>query len=281
MKKSIMMGAAALMVAGAASAALVGGYDQRLQADDYNTDTGEWADSVSATQNATASGSFGTTTTPGGSTAVVNTGSGTSMSFTRDNAVAGQGYTVQAVIRVDAIGTDNRQGPYALGDGGWSGLYMGASAGGAVNIRGGNQGSGGTDALRIENQTMDVSAGTWGVYTLIFDATATDTITATFDLLSDGSTAFSAVEQNGLSTDVSGILNNGLLFAGEVGQADATGWLGAIADVVVYNSALSTADLAQNKTEFYNVYQIPEPATLGLLGFVGVGLLFIRRRFSI
>ncbi|MEI6892119.1 MAG: PEP-CTERM sorting domain-containing protein [Pontiella sp.] len=283
MNKNMIVGAAALWVAGAASAALVTGFDQRYQADDYNTDTGIWTDSASG-WNATATGTFGTTTTANGSTAVVNTGAGTAMGFTRGIALGGAGYTIQAVIRIDDGNTDLRQGPIAMGDGGWGGVFMGAQteADGNVRLRGGNQaGSSGANVLQIDSTMTGVTDGMWGVYTLVVDATdGVETMTASFNQL-DGTSLFMETYGVGLTADVGQIDAVGQLFGGEYGQGDADSWLGAIADVIIYNSALSTLDLATNEAEFQSLYvaAIPEPATLGLIAIFGGGMLFIRRYF--
>ncbi|MDF7799063.1 PEP-CTERM sorting domain-containing protein [Pontiellaceae bacterium B1224] len=282
MKKSTLLGAAALMMVGTASAALVAGYDQRYQADDYNTGTGVWADS-GGSADATAAGIFGTTTTANGSTAVVNTGTGTNMTFSRATALGGSGFTIQAVIRIDAANTDRRQGPIAMADGGWGGVFMGArtEADGNVNLRGGNQDSGSGSVLAIDSTMTGVTAGTWGVYTLIVAAGDTPTMVASFDRLSDGANLFYGFADVEMSSDIGKIGVDGQLFGGEYNQDPADNWLGAIAEVVVYNSALSTTDATANGIEFYDTYQIPEPATLGLIAAFGGGLILVRRVFRV
>lgn len=94
--------------------------------------------------------------------------------------------------------------------------------------------------------------------------------------------------QNG-AVDVSGPLNyDGVMASVETlmslgGQLGSDGsanmHTGYIADFRVHTGALSAADVTNNYNE--GIYAIPEPATLGLIGIFGGGLLVVRRRFMI
>jgi hypothetical protein len=279
MKKYMIVGAA-LMVAGAANAALVSGASQRYVGGDFDGTT--WTDTGTQGANATANGTFNAITV-NGVAAVENTGAGVQMDFTRSTSLNGAGFTIQTVIRIDDGNTDRRQGPVAMADGGWGGVFMGArtEADGNINLRAGNQDSGSGSVLAIDDTMTGVTGGTWGIYTLLVSGADNPSMTATLTSI-DGTVLFSATDDNGYSTDIGKINAAGGLFCGEYGQADADSWLGAIADVVVYDSALSAVDLATNAAEFQTLYAaIPEPATMGLVGVVGAGLLFVRRRFSI
>jgi hypothetical protein len=246
---------------------IVDDYDQRYMAYDYEAITGTWTGLVSAAQSATAvnPGDFSiTTNTPNGRPCVVNSGNngeGTAMNFTRESVLATSGFTIQAVIRMDPGNTDSRQAPFACAEAsGWSGLYMGAVAGGTSQVRAGNLGNSGSGANVLSGSaanTLDTN-GVWGVYTLVVDPTAATQMSATFDLLEDGLTAFTIESAIADATNwVGGISASGRLFGGEMGGgATATdNWKGAIADVVVYNRVLDSAELAANEAAFQTLYQ--------------------------
>ena len=84
-------------------------------------------------------------------------------------------------------------------------------------------------------------------------------MTATFDRLSDGSNIFTLTRSLGGNTnDVTSIAITGRLFGGEMGAsaADRTDeFRGAIADIVIYDSALDTNDLETNKAAFISLFQ--------------------------
>ncbi len=247
---------------------IVDGFDQRYMAYDYESVTGVWTGYVSAAQSAAAvnPGDFSiTTNTPNGRPCVVNmglNGEGTAMNFTRNTAMEG-GFTIQMVLRIDGGNTDARQGPFACDEAsGWSGLYAGAVAGGTSQIRAGNLGNSGSGANVLTGSaanTLSATNGTWGIYTLVVDPDAETQLSATFDLLEDGSTAFlieASVADN--TNSVGGISASGRLFGGDMGggaDADTDNWMGAIADVVVYNRVLNSAELAANEAAFQTLYQ--------------------------
>jgi hypothetical protein len=289
MKKNMLVSAAVLLVAGAAQASLVTGASQRYAGSDYNFTSGVWDDT--GTQNAdattTTTAAFTSTTTASGATAVQNSTAGAVIDFARTAALGsttGQA-TIQAVIRMDG-NLEDRSGPIGISqDNGWSGLYMGANLDGSNAIRGGNVGNtgSGNDALNTSGGASVTSD--WGVYTLVVDASQNTgpQLTATFAYLTDLDTDVFTVTYSSANNSTAATIGLGLegaLFSGEYNQEPTEGWNGAIADIVIYDSALSSTDLETNKTEFYNTYQIPEPATLGLIAAFGGGLLFVRRRFS-
>ncbi|MGJ8641051.1 MAG: LamG-like jellyroll fold domain-containing protein [Opitutaceae bacterium] len=250
---------------------LVPGFDQRYASGDYIG--GVWADS-GGSADATASdvGAFIATTTPNGAAAIENFTDGAVMDFDRASALGSAGSaTVQTVIRIDAS-DDDRKGPFALDQAnGWSGLYMGANADGSNSIRGGNVGdTGGAGTSLNTSGGASVAAGTWGVYTLVIDGTQNSNpqLSATFQLLSDLSTVFSVDYTNGDDATAAtlGLGTSGVLYGGERGGgASATsGWEGAIADLVVYDSALNQVDLNANLLEFQSLYQEEEVVETGI-----------------
>ncbi|MEI6892118.1 MAG: hypothetical protein V5783_08110 [Pontiella sp.] len=246
---------------------IVDGFDQRYMAYDYDAISGVWTDSAGSA-NATAINSIDftiTTNTPNGRPAVVNrglVGDGTAMNFTRASAVATNGFTIQAVIRLDAdVAPESRRGPFACDEAtGWSGLYMGAQAGSSSQIRSGNLGDTQSGDYVLAGSVVNtLEAGTWGIYTLVVDPMADDQMVATFDLLSDGSTAFTITASVPGDTNwVGGISASGRLFGGDMGgsaDADTDNWMGAIADLVVYDYVLSSDDLATNEEAFQIIYR--------------------------
>ncbi|MGJ8638576.1 MAG: LamG-like jellyroll fold domain-containing protein [Opitutaceae bacterium] len=255
----------ALSVPVVAAGDLVAGFDQRYIGATYGA--GSWPDSA-GTANGTATNAegFTLTTTPNGAAAVANATSGLTngnvISFTRTSELGAAGQlTIQSVIRIDDT-TDDRSGPYALNQtSGWGGLYAGANADGGNALRGGNVGNTGTNGTTINGSGgAAVAAGTWGVYTVTIDSTvATPQMTATFTDLNTGVELFTNVVDSGsVGTGTLGFSNDGVLFGGEQGGgASATnGWGGAIADVVVYNSLLTPANLAANFGEFQELYGV-------------------------
>jgi hypothetical protein len=264
-----------------ASAAIIAGFDQRYAASDYGATTaGVWDDSAGSA-NATAVGTFGTTTTANGSIAIVNTGAGEQMNFTGGASLGGSGFTIQAVIRIDD-NADRRQGPLGLDQSaGWGGLFMGARSNGNVETRAGTQTSGSNAGLLSTNTTPTITPGTWGILTMIADTSLGSPLTYSFDLLSDGSNVFTYTDAgNGTTNAIAGIGTAGRLFGGETGsgEPDTDAWLGAIADLVIYDTVLTSGQLAANKAEFTTLYQVPEPSSALLLGLGGLGLILRRRR---
>ncbi len=238
---------------------LVGGYDQRYMAYDFDEVTGVWTDTVTSAQNAAADvvGGFSiTTNTPNGRPAVVNDNNGYQMTFTRASAISETGFTIQAVIRLDSGNSDSRQGPFSLADGGWGGVYMGARAGETSKVRAGNIGSEGK-GYQLEGEAGNsLSTNVWGVYTLIVDPTVTTQLVASFDLLVDGSNGFTITDSVTSTNTVVGRINtSGGLFSGERGALSNTAdWQGAIADLVVYNYVLSDSEIAANLNAFQTLY---------------------------
>ena len=252
----IKIGLATSLFAAPIQAALTSGIDQRYQGDDFNVGTGVWSDGVGGA-DATADGAFGTTTTPNGSTAVINSGAGTQMDFTGGLNLNVTGFTIQAVIQI-ADNTDRRQGPFGLDQSaGWGGLYAGARSNGNVESRAGTQTAGSNAGLLSASGTPAVAAGTWGILTLALDtSSATSPLSYSFDLLSDGSNVWSFTDVgNGTTDPTDAIGTSGRLFGGETGGAegDTDDWQGAIADLIIYDSVLTAAELDANKAEFQSL----------------------------
>jgi hypothetical protein len=281
MTRFLMLACAATMLfAGTAYGDILMGSVQRYQADDYGaTSAGVWDDSAGSA-DATAVGTFVTTTTPNGSIGIENAGAGEQMNFSGAANLNG-GFTIQAVIQIQNNG-DRRQGPFGLDQStGWGGLYMGARSNGNVETRGGTQTPGSNAGLLSTNGTPTVAAGTWGILTLIGDVTNTSAqLTYSFDL-EDGTNVWSFTDVgDGSTNSIAGIGTAGRLFGGETGGGEpATDeWLGAIADLVVYDSVLTAAEIANNRSEFNTLYftSVPEPTT-GLI-LLPLGAMALSRR---
>ena len=263
-----LMGALALA---STSANVVPGYSQRYEAATLSGTTlanGEiFADSVDEGADGKAIGSFDLTqTTPNGSQAITNTGEGKSIDFSRNIAILGA-YTIQIVVRVDSGNVDGRQGPIGFAENaGYGGVFAGINADEYSNnravgsiVRGGNLGGIDKPGMLEAKTTRTFESGTWGIYTIVVDPTADNQLTATFDRLSDGSNIFTLTRSlSGNTNDVTSIAITGRLFGGEMGAsaADRTDeFRGAIADIVIYDSALDTNDLETNKAAFISLFQ--------------------------
>ena len=251
---------------GSAGAQVVAGFEQRYQAANYDMTNNVWPDSSENNIDATADGAFSLTTTPNGATAVANRADdpGQFMDFDRGaglGQLGGSGFTVQIVMSIDADGNDDvRKSPIGFNEAsGWSGLFMSARANDTVRLRAGNQGGTGRGtSLRGEDVDMTVDADVWGVYTLVVDTSANPPATWKFNRLSDAQELWSFTDDNGFTEEIIGIDTVGKLFAGEQQNANVIGlsgdWRGAIADVVVYNTTLSSGQLDQNIAEFQALY---------------------------
>jgi hypothetical protein len=252
---------------------IVDGFDQRYMAYDYDVTSGVWTDSVTSAQNATAGNLAGfsiTTNTPNGRPAVLNSNDGLQMTFTRSSALSSTGFTIQAVIRLDAGNTDSRQGPFGLAEaGGWGGLFMGVRAGDTSKVRAGNLGNTGSGTTVLQAEAANtLSTNVWGVYTLTVDPMVTTQMVARLDLLSDGSEGFSITHSVAGATNWVGAIGTaGGLFAGERGGglAASDNWQGAIADLVVYNRVLDDSEIVANQVAFQSIYKDPivYPTSIG------------------
>jgi len=248
-----------------AHADIVENFDQRYEGANYNN--GVWLDSVSSNQNATAvnESNFTIVNTPNGAQAVANTGSLDSavMNFTRNSSLNGAGFTIQAVIRLDDDGSSSttdggyRQGPFAIAEsGGFSGIFMGAYANNTSSLRSGNVNGSSPNSMLNGTATNTLSVGTWGIYTLVTETGENPQMTASFVRLDDLSNAFTITDTTNQTGNIISLSTSGRLFGGEMGGAlSATdNWVGAIADIIVYDSALDTSDINANLIELQNLY---------------------------
>lgn len=273
---------------------LVPRFDQRYIGADYDVATGTLPDASGNGQtaiaqtdtvgvNATPGGSFSFVTTPSGATALqnldaflvdggVNVGdTGERLQFTRVDQLGGtNGFTIQAVFAgVSSSDTpDGSTGVFSLGENdGFSGVFLGGQPG-SVEIRGGNVDNQGNIPGAFLNDGAVPNAafnGVFAIYTLVVDPTASagNVLTATIvDPASEAVLASTALGDPG--TAIEGIGNVGGLFTGSVdGNAfgDQDNFQGAIAEVVVYNYALSPGELDRNNAYFYGAY-FEEPSVL-------------------
>lgn len=284
MKKHHIAIASAISAITSANAAIVAGASQRYQANDYNGTTWTNTGAIGAAANATAVGTFTSISTPGGATAIANTGAGEQMNFSDGSSLNSTGFTIQAVIQIQD-NDDNRQSPLGFDQSAsWGGIFMGARSNGNLQARAGTQTSGSNTGLLSTTSTPSpaIAAGTWGILTLAIDTSnLTTPFTYSFNLLSDGSSVFSFTDVgDGTANATAGIGTAGRLFGGETGVAEPTtdAWLGAIADLVIYQSVLTPAQITENNAEFTNLYAVPEPSTYALAGLGLVGLASRRRR---
>ncbi|MDF7808119.1 PEP-CTERM sorting domain-containing protein [Pontiellaceae bacterium B12219] len=183
--------------------------------------------------------------------------------------------------------------------------------GGTLNIQGGTftaLGAAASDVLRLENDTINISGGTvslTGGQVLLADTTtltiAGDAATIKLDNLNMNTAGRAAtINFNFDETGVSTISNDGFLnldFAklridgsAYTGGAatfdlfDAVNVASLSSDVIVTGFGVEGVDYTFTQSTTENIVQlkvIPEPATLGLIGAFGGGMLFIRRRFLI
>ncbi len=236
MKRNMMMGAAALLVAGAAQAAVIA-------FDDFATD--------SADLGGMSDGSGFSDSWSGGSYAVADgvvTGSGAAFRTLSSEF----GSTGEVWMSFDAV----RNSGSAWG---FVSLFDGTSTERLIV----------GDWYKQNVWSMEAKGGTRGETTIANDGTYRTAVvkltldTGTMDLWV-GDDATTAV-------DVSG-------------DADLTvtgGTFAGIDTVRIGNGMdVSVGDLRIGDTAL-DVQAIPEPATIGLIGMVGGGLLFVRRRFSI
>jgi len=254
---------------------LVAGFDQRYIGSTYNLATGALIDASGNGQTASAvGGNFSFTTTPNGATALQNNDAGGDtgerLQFTRNNVLGGSnGFTIQAVFAGNETpGGDGATGVIGLSEtAGFSGLFLGGQPG-SIEVRGGNvdnQGNSQGSFLNDGNVNNSAANGQFAIYTVVVDpdASSGNVMTATItDPLTGNVLASTAVGNPG--TAIQGIGNIGALFAGEVGFPGGAfnsqdNFQGAIADVVVYNLALSPAAIAQNNEFFNEAYFGGEP----------------------
>jgi len=243
---------------------LVPRFDQRYIGADYDVATGTLPDASGNGQtaiaqtdtvgvNATPGGSFSFVTTPSGATALqnldaflvdggVNVGdTGERLQFTRVDQLGGtNGFTIQAVFAgVGSSDTpDGSTGVFSLGEtDGFSGVFLGGQPG-SVEIRGGNVDNQGNIPGAFLNDGAVPNAafnGVFAIYTLVVDPTASAGNVLTATIVDPASEAVLA--------------------------STALGDPGAIAEVVVYNYALSPRELDRNNAYFYGAY-FEEPSVL-------------------
>lgn len=285
----------AVSTPGAAMADLVAGYSQSYYdaATTYNGTTGVWTNTGSDTAaNATAANTsyFSLTTTPNGQSALANSSQLTDalLSFTRTAALGGNGFTMMGVTRCDySVSNGDGKGPIAFGEAdGYSGSggasFTYTQEGKSMFATGGNSGSGRISTGSTWFNWGGDYGGGWYAWSVTVDRTST-IHWQLFDLATGGL----AWEKDGGATsdNIVGIDESGVLF----GKVDGTGgWKGAIADVLVYNSVLSSDDVDANVDYFVASYYttggdpgvrggggstIPEPGTVVLLATGLLGLL--------
>lgn len=148
-------------------------------------------------------------------------------------------------------------------------IFTDSTSGGRIHSRAAD------DSGTRQGTTLTTSSTDFVVYGMIIDPSA-GTLTSLYNgtvmssWFSDG-----AIDDTITSADDFGIGNN----------ANAAGM--ELAEIVVYNRSLETAEWNEvgatlgDKYAIDNTYVIPEPATLGLLAFVGAALMTVRRLFCI
>jgi len=105
-------------------------------------------------------------------------------------------------------------------------------------------------------------------YTLTID---NSTIAYYIDGVLIGTAANAEGPLSGLGTEGAGIARTG--YTGD------PAWLGDVEQITILNHAQTADQVAASFAA--GPVAVPEPATIGLLGFFGAGVLFIRRRFMI
>lgn len=125
----------------------------------------------------------------------------------------------------------------------------------------------GTVYFRDRNGAAVTGIGTWANdanwnhITITADGSDTDNLT---------------LYVNGSFVQTSSIAKTDFLL-NSIGTAFTTDFVGQLDEVWLTDSALSSTEVSS----LYNSNVIPEPATLGLIGFVSVSLLWIRRTFLV
>ena len=125
--------------------------------------------------------------------------------------------------------------------------------------------AGGTTATALG----DIHTGDYGIYTaMMTESGGTSTAHIYFDGVLEGTA----------SADFGGAIDFNV--AQRIGGTDgAYYWQGDIAELLVYNRALSDIERAEVESYLYGKY-VPEPATMTLLAIGGLGILIRRRRRS-
>jgi len=127
------------------------------------------------------------------------------------------------------------------------------------------------------------SGAPWTAETAVFGPEPADVLTQYVLSISDnvvayyvdgvlmGAVANAEGPLSGLGTDGAGIAQTG--YTGD------PAWLGDVEQITILNHAQTADQVAASFAA--GPVAVPEPATIGLLGFFGAGVLFIRRRFMI
>jgi len=188
----------------------------------------------------------------------------------RDNSLAGtapstENLTVFMVARYNSQPTNNNPE--------W--LFR-AQTGGNTRLRiarsGLNQANGGAYQTRV--------GGGGGMVTGVNSGRNTDLLlfnirsggnAVNFDVITSGGTTNSVAGGNG-----AGLLIPQVILGANVGPANYAN--ADIAEFLIYDHALTTAEIAEVNSYLVAKYAIPEPATLGLVLLMGGGLFYARRR---
>jgi hypothetical protein len=139
------------------------------------------------------------------------------------------------------------------------------------------------EAASMGSYQIGVSGAPWSDETAVFGPEPTNTLTQYVLVIDDSTVAYymdgvligSAANAEG---PLSGLGTEGARL-GTTGYLNDPAWVGDVEQLTIFNHAQTDAQVAARFAA--GPVAIPEPATIGLLGFFGAGVLFIRRRLMI